>query len=129
MKRESITVHAIGVLALAKAVTAFMVIRATGSISNAIIPIAATILLSVAAFLVWNGKRSGLIIAGPVIGIFLLNFFLLGLVQKMFVYFLMHTIAIWAIIRSWSNLKVQRNEQDLGQEPSDTAPIIPPNQP
>ena len=67
MKRESTTVLATGLIALTKAQSAFMIIRTTGSVGNAIIPIAATVLLVVAAVLVWNGKRAGVVLAVPVI--------------------------------------------------------------
>lgn len=113
MNKETNTILANIIIAITKAQSAFMIIKATNSVSAAFVPVIAIVLLLVASFLIWKRNKIGTILAIMVIAFFLLQFFLLGLVQKMMVYFIIHLLAFGANVLTLKRMvemeKSQRN--------------------
>ena len=110
MNKHKIALIANIIIILSKLQSSFFIIKTTGDPTKAIIPLAASVFLIIASIMIWKRNKYGILISIPVICFFILQFFLLRLVQKMIIYFLIHLIAVFCNASVWmdrDNLKLK----------------------
>jgi len=114
MKSIKNTIFINALIAAMKAQSAYMILKSSSSLSAATVPILSIILLIISSILIWKQIRIGAIIALCVIGFFLIQFILLGLVQKLMAYFVIHVAGMffnWAVLSELSKNKRENCQQ------------------